>query len=106
MMVILSKTYLIVIVIVKKRMLLINELYEYDSKLFAEYKSNLDWIALNYQDLLLLYENKYVAVKDKNVIDSDAELQTLLKRIESDQAFVWKTMTVLFINRDRRGFNS
>lgn len=85
-------------------MLLINELYEYDSKLFAEYKSNLNWIALNYQDLLLCYENKYVAVKDKKVVDSDHTLQNLLKRIESGQACAWKTMTVLFINQNRTGF--
>lgn len=82
-------------------MLLINESYEYDSKLFEEYKSNLNWIALNYQQLLLSYENKYVAVKDKKVIDSDRSLRKLLRRVESAQTSAWKTMTVLYINRDR-----
>jgi len=85
-------------------MLLINESEMFDSKLYIEYKLNLNWIALHYENLLLYYENKYVAVKDKNVIDSDHELQKLVRRIESDSTCVWKTMAILHINRKRKSF--
>ncbi|HKR74991.1 MAG TPA: hypothetical protein VJR94_12865 [Candidatus Nitrosocosmicus sp.] len=85
-------------------MLLINESVEYDSKLYEEYKLNLNWIALHYEDLLLRYENMYVAVNDKVVIDSDSELQTILKRLESNKECAWNTLVVLHILRERTSF--
>ena len=85
-------------------MLLINESVEYNSKLYEEYKLNLNWIALHYHDLLLSYENNYVAVHNKSVIDSDPNLQELLKRLESNQVGAWNTLAVLNINRERSSF--
>jgi hypothetical protein len=52
----------------------------------------------------LSYENNYVAVHNKSVIDSDPNLQELLKRLESNQVGAWNTLAVLHINRERSGF--
>jgi hypothetical protein len=84
--------------------LLIHETVEYDSKFYEEYKLNLNWIALHYQKLLLNHENRYVAVDNKNVIDSDPELKALLKRLESNKECTWKTLAVVHINRERTSF--
>jgi hypothetical protein len=84
--------------------LLINESVEYNSKLYEEYKLNLNWIALHYHNLLLSYENDYVAVHNQRVIDNDPNLQDLLKRLESNQDCAWNTLAVLNINRDRTSF--
>ncbi len=48
---------------------------------FEKLKDNFDWFYSNYQELKRDYNNQYVAVKEKRQIDSDYDLERLLKRL-------------------------
>lgn len=48
-----------------------SKLEQYRSVVSEKYNLNLYWIKRNYENLLKDYRNKYVAVKDKNVVDRD-----------------------------------
>ncbi len=85
-------------------MLLINESVEYSSTINYEYNLNLNWIKRNYENLLIYYKDKYVAVKDEMVIDSDQVLQKLLRRIEYDYDSIWNSITIQPINKKRKIF--
>ena len=85
-------------------MLLINESVEYSSTINYEYNLNLNWIKRNYENLLIYYKDKYVAVKDEMVIDSDQVLQKLLRRIEYDYDSIWNSITIQPINNKHKIF--
>ncbi len=80
-------------------MLIINKSIEYSSNLNDEYNLNLNLVKRNNGNLVLVYENKYVAVKDENVINSDPVFQQLLWRIEFDYDGVWNSIAILPTNR-------
>ena len=48
---------------------------------FEKLKDNFDWFYSNYDDLKRDYNNQYVAVKEKRQIDSDYDLERLLRRL-------------------------
>lgn len=48
---------------------------------FEKLKDNFDWFYSNYEELKRDYNNQYVAVKEKRQIDSDYDLERLLKRL-------------------------
>ena len=48
---------------------------------FEKLKDNFDWFYSNYKELKRDYNNQYVAVKEKRQIDSDYDLERLLKRL-------------------------
>jgi hypothetical protein len=85
-------------------MLIINKSIEYSSNLNDEYNLNLNLVKRNNGNLVLVYENKYVAVKDENVINSDPVFQQLLRRIEFDYDGVWNSIAMLPINKERKIF--
>lgn len=45
-----------------------------------------------------------MAVNDKKVFDSDKNLQRLLKRVESNNSPQWKTIAIMQITQNRKGF--
>ena len=69
-----------------------------------EYNLNLNWIDRNYENLLIDYKDKYIAVRDENVIDSDDVFLNLLKRIESNYKGSGKSITILPINKEHKIF--
>ena len=85
-------------------MALTNKLVQTSLNLNERYKLNLNWIKINYDFLLLGYKNKYVAVRDENVIDSDSVFLNLLKRIECNYRNSWKSIAILPINKERKIF--
>lgn len=85
-------------------MALNNKLPKYGSILDNEYNLNLNWLNVNYEQLLLDYKDKFVAVKDENVIDSDFVFLNLLKRIEFNYKNSWKSIAILPINKERKIF--
>ena len=85
-------------------MWIINKSIEYSSNLNDEYNLNLNLVKRNNANLVLVYENKYVAVKDENVIDSDPVFQQLLRSIELDYDGVWNLIAILPINKERKIF--
>ena len=70
-----------------------------------QYKLNLNWIKINYDFLLLSYKNKYVAVRDEKVIDSDSVFPDLLKRVERNYRNSWKSIAILPINKEHKILN-
>ncbi len=48
---------------------------------FEKLKDNFVWFYSNYEELKRDYNNQYVAVKEKRQIDSDYDLERLLKRL-------------------------
>lgn len=48
---------------------------------FEKLKDNFEWFYSNYDGLRRDYCNQYVAVKDKNQIDNDCNLEILIKRL-------------------------
>lgn len=42
---------------------------------------NLKWINTQHGDLKEKYDNKYVAIKDKKILDKDTNLDRLIKRL-------------------------
>ncbi len=45
-------------------------------------KDNFDWFYSNYNLLKRDYENQYIAVKDREFLDNDTDLHTLIERLE------------------------
>ncbi len=48
---------------------------------FEKLRDNFDWFYSNYDGLKRDFSNQYVAVKDKSQIDSDCNLELLIKRL-------------------------
>jgi hypothetical protein len=86
-------------------MALNNKFNENSPNLNEQYKLNLNWIKINYDALLLDYKDKYVAVKDENVIDSDSMFSNLLKRVECNYSNSWKSIAILPINKEHKILN-
>ncbi len=42
---------------------------------------DMDWIVRNYNKLCSEYPDKWIAVKDKKVVDSDSDLEPLLQKL-------------------------
>ena len=81
-----------------------NKFHEDSSNLFEQYNKNLNWINMNYESLLLYYKNKYVAVREETLIDSDFVYSNLLKRIKCNYKSSWKSIAILAINEENRIF--
>ena len=58
-----------------------------------------------YDFLLLGYKNKYVAVRDENVIVSDSVFLNLIKRVECNFRNSWKSIAILLINKEHKILN-
>lgn len=53
-------------------------------RLIEKFDRDSTWLAKNLEELREEYAGKYVAVKDKKVVDSDSEMETLLKRLKDE----------------------
>ena len=51
---------------------------------FAKAEENNKWVGHNYERLVKKYNDKWVAVLDMQVIDSDKDLQTLVSRLRKE----------------------
>ena len=85
-------------------MALNNEFIETSTDLFEEFNKNLNWINMNYEFLLLYYKNKYVAVRDETLIDSDFVYSNLSKRIKCNYESSWRSIAILAIKEENRIF--
>lgn len=52
-------------------------------QLLLKSQNNLEWFSSHLNELLRDYDNKFVAIDNQNVIDSDDNFDALLKRLES-----------------------
>lgn len=51
-------------------------------KLLEKFQQDNRWLAENYHQLRKKYLNKFIAVKDKKVIDYDTDFNKLIERLE------------------------
>jgi len=51
-------------------------------ELLNETKKNFDWFKKEYKQLQKKYPGKYVAIKNKEIIESDEDYYLLLKKLE------------------------
>lgn len=49
-----------------------------------EFEENMDWLNKHYEKLKKEYPENYVAVFNRKVVDHDSNLNTLMKRIETN----------------------
>lgn len=51
-------------------------------KEFRQFVNDGKWIGKNYQNLLSLYENRYIAVKNEKVLNNDPDKLNLIYRLQ------------------------
>ena len=51
---------------------------------FAKAEENNKWVGHNYERLVKKYNDKWVAVLDMQLVDSDKDLQTLVSRLRKE----------------------
>ncbi|HUX99428.1 MAG TPA: DUF5678 domain-containing protein [Candidatus Deferrimicrobium sp.] len=59
---------------------ILNDLY--DLKTFESADANNTWLNENIDEIRKKFENKFVAIYNSQIIDSDDDIENLLKRIE------------------------
>lgn len=50
------------------------------------FEENMNWLNKHYEKLKRQYPDKYVAVFDKKVVDHDSDLNTLMRRLDTNYA--------------------
>lgn len=55
-------------------------------KLFGEHKDNSKWISMNLTVLRKRFPNKYIAVRDRQVVKSDENLKRLITQLKKEFA--------------------
>ena len=58
-------------------------------------KANVEWISETVANLRKLYGGRYIAVKDRQVIDSDKSLDKLLSRVRGQEGVTVEFITEL-----------
>ena len=61
-------------------------------QLIKEINEEDDWLRKNYESIRKEYKNKFVAVKDKKVIECDEHLEKLMKKLERKQVNAAQTL--------------
>ncbi len=54
------------------------------TKLIAKAEENSKWVGRNYERLTTQYDEKWIAVSDRQVIDSDKDLKSLVSRLKKN----------------------
>ncbi len=71
--------------------------YKNHSKVLKHYKENLGWFDYNYTILKYRYLNRYVAINDKRIVESDRVLDELLERLKTNYHDSWYRFAIEFL---------
>jgi hypothetical protein len=63
----------------------------------SSYEENGKWLSSNYGELKKQFNGKWVAVLDKTVIDHDADLTELVRRLRKKYSKVYSQIAVEFV---------
>ncbi len=74
--------------------------YKDHSKVVKRYKENLNWFNYNYTMLRNKCANRYVAINDKKIVDSDRVLDELLERLKTNYHDSWYRFAIEFVYGD------
>jgi hypothetical protein len=65
--------------------------------ILLNYEDNAKWLSNNYERLKKKYNDEWVAVLDKKVIDHDADLAKLVKRLKQQHLKVYNQIAVEYV---------
>jgi hypothetical protein len=65
--------------------------------MLEQYKKNLNWFNSNYSFLVHQYNNQYVAINNKEVVDFDFHLNRLIERIKINYRNTWFCFAIDFV---------
>ena len=65
----------------------------------TDFNEDFQWFLRSREELLLKYEDKWVAIYSKKVLDSDKNLTTLVKRLKT-KGFKPEQMLIQFISKE------
>ena len=74
--------------------------YKNHSNVLKRYKENLDWFDHNYTTLRNRYPNRYVAINDKKIVESDRVLDELLERLKTSYHDSWHRYAIEFVDQE------
>jgi hypothetical protein len=74
--------------------------YKNHSKVLKQYKENLNWFNYNYAVLRNRYLNRYVAINDKKIVESDRVLGELLERLKTNYHDSWYRFAIEFVDEE------
>lgn len=66
----------------------------------SEFQLNNQWICENYESLKIQFNNQWVAVVSKAVVDHDPDLKKLLKRLKTHQSKVYSQIAVEYVTSE------
>jgi len=67
--------------------------------LFDVHERNRKWFEGNYCALVEEFDNRFVAICDERVVDSDFDLEKLIERVEA--VFPLERVSIEFVSRDK-----
>lgn len=76
--------------------------YKNHSKVLEHYKENLSWFDYNYTILRYRYLNRYVAINDKKIVESDRVLDELLERLKTNYHDSWYRFAIEYVDGEER----
>ena len=74
--------------------------YKSHTKTLKHYKENLNWFNYNYTILRYRYLNRYVAINDKKIVESDHVLDELLERLKTNYNDRWYRFAIEFVDEE------
>lgn len=66
----------------------------------TNFEENDKWLSANYETLKKRYDNQWVAVFHKAVIDHDSDLKKLVKRLRTKHAKVYNEIAVDYVTSE------
>ncbi len=73
---------------------------EKDLKELAEFSKDEDWFEANHDLLLSKFKDSFVAIKDQRVIDSDKDIESLLRRL-GENAIDTRKIPIRFVTEEK-----
>lgn len=68
--------------------------------ILLNYEDNAKWLSNNYERLKKKFNNEWVAVLDKTVIDHDPDLAKLVKRLKQQHSKVYNQIAVEYVTTE------
>lgn len=69
------------------------------TQLIARAEENSKWIGRNYKRLAKSYDNKWIAVLDTHVIDSDADMRSLISRLRKRLGVRYSEVSIEYVSK-------
>ena len=69
------------------------------TQLIARAEKNSKWIGRNYKRLAKRYNNKWIAVLDTHVIDSDADMRSLISRLRKRLGARYSEVSIEYVSK-------